>query len=87
MDEMRIRYHEDGRMVIRLGSFFPAGPVRLRKLLRVIDMDWSGRDEILDLLAAHLRQRIRDYTGGETKYKNQLKTNLEIVEQWKQTRR
>lgn len=84
MDEIRIRYHEDGRMVIRLGSFFPAGPVRLRKLLRVIDMDWGGRDEILDLLAAHLRQRILDCSGGDTKYKNQLKANLEIVETWRE---
>lgn len=85
MDEIRIRYREDDRMVIIwLGSFFPAGPVRLRKLLRVIDMDRINRDEILDLLADHLRQRIWYYTGSDTKYKNQLKTNLEIVETWRE---
>ena len=49
---------------------------------RVVLSRELNRDEILDLLVAHLRQRIRDYTGGEAKYKNQLKTNLEIVETW-----
>lgn len=84
MDEVRIRYHEDGRMVIRLGSFFPASQVRLRKLLRVVDMDRDGRDENLDLLAAHLRQRVKEYTGGDEKYRKQLKTNLEIIEKWRE---
>lgn len=82
MDELRIKYHEDGRMVIRLGNFFPASQVRLRKLLKVIDMDWDRRDEILDTMAGYLRERIRSFEGQDAKYLQRLETNLKIVEGW-----
>lgn len=82
MDELRIKYHEDGRMVIRLGNFFPASQVRLRKLLKVVDMDWERRDEILDTMAGYLRERIRSFGGQDAKYLQRLQANLDIVEGW-----
>lgn len=83
MDQVHIKYHADGKMVINLNYFFPANQVNVRKLCRIVDMDVENRDEILAAIADNLRERIENYTQKDKKYLEKLKKNLEVIETWK----
>jgi len=83
MDQVHIKYHADGKMVINLNYFFPANQVNVRKLCRIVDMDFENRDEILAAITDNLRERIENYTQEDKKYLEKLKKNYEIVEEWR----
>ena len=83
MDQVRIKYHADGKMVVNLDYFFPATRVKVGKLCSLIDMDWEHRDEILTAIADRLQERIQDYSQQDQKYLEKLKKNLEIIEGWR----
>lgn len=83
MDQVRIKYHADGKMVLHLNYFFPATQARVKKVLGLIDMDIENRDEILAAIADNLRERIENYTQKDQKYLDKLKKNLEVIETWK----
>lgn len=51
MEELRIKY-DRGKMVVILNNFFPTSRTRLKKLLKVIDLDYEHRDELIE----HLKQ-------------------------------
>lgn len=87
MSEIRINFHEDGRMVVRLGAFFPCAQHHLRRLLAVVDMDWRRRDEIVQEIETFLKEKARETRPYDAKYAARLEKNLETVEQWKQTRK
>lgn len=81
MDQVHIKYHADGKMVINLNYFFPANQVNVRKLCRIVDMDGEHRDEILTAIADNLRERVEGYDRKDQKYLEKLKKNLEIVKE------
>jgi len=83
MDQVHIKYHADGKMVINLNYFFPANQVNVRKLCRIVDMDFENRDEILAAIADNPRERIENYTQKDQKYLEKLKKNYKIVEEWR----
>ena len=83
MDQVRIKYHADGKMVVNLDYFFPATLAKVKKLCFLIDMDWEHRDEILAVIADNLRERVEDYSQKDQKYLEKLKKNLEIIEEWR----
>lgn len=83
MDQVHIKYHADGKMVINLNYFFPANQVNVRELCRIVDMDGEHRDEILTAIADNLRERVEGYDRKDQKYLEKLKKNLEIVKEWR----
>lgn len=83
MDQVRIKYHADGKMVLHLNYFFPATQARVKKVLGLIDMDIENRDEILTAIADNLRERVEGYDRKDQKYLEKLKKNLEIVKEWR----
>lgn len=53
---MRIRW-DTGYMVIDLDQFFPASTVKLRKLLKIIRLDWARCDSLTDELKAYFSEK------------------------------
>lgn len=45
-NEMHIRW-DTGSMDIHMTAFFPCSTVKLNKLLKVIDLDWMHREELI----------------------------------------
>lgn len=67
MEELRIKY-DRGKMVVILDNFFPTSRVRLKKLLKVIDLDYEHSDELIEQLKQFFSEQI-------PVYKAQFETN------------
>ena len=60
MEELRIKY-DRGKMVVILNNFFPTSRTRLKKLLKVIDLDYEHRDEPIEHLKQFFSEQIPVY--------------------------
>lgn len=60
MEELRIKY-DRGKMVVILNNFFPTSRTRLKKLLKVIDLDYEHRDELIEQLKQFFSEQIPVY--------------------------
>lgn len=75
--------YDNGKMTINT-KFFPAPKNKLRKLLKVIRMDYKNSDHLLEFLAGHLALELENSEEYlETFYgrnaKKRLEANLEII--------
>ena len=59
MDRLDISY-KDGtaHMVIDMDYFFPTSKVRLKKLLKVIALDWQHSDDLIEKMMVHIQEKI-----------------------------
>ena len=60
MEELRIKY-DRGKMVVILNNFFPTSRARLKKLLKVIDLDYEHSDELIEQLKQFFSEQIPVY--------------------------
>lgn len=60
MEELRIKY-DRGKMVVILDNFFPTSRTRLKKLLKVIDLDYEHSDELIEQLKQFFSEQIPVY--------------------------
>lgn len=60
MEELRIKY-DRGKMVVILNNFFPTSRTRLKKLLKVIDLDYEHKDELIEHLKQFFSEQIPVY--------------------------
>lgn len=60
MEELRIKY-DRGKMVVILNNFFLTSRARLKKLLKVIDLDYEHRDELIEHLKQFFSEQIPVY--------------------------
>ena len=60
MEELRIKY-DRGKMVVILNNFFPTSRARLKKLLKVIDLDYEHRDELIEHLKQFFSEQVPVY--------------------------
>lgn len=60
MEELRIKY-DRGKMVVILNNFFPTSRARLKKLLKVIDLDYEHRDKLIEHLKQFFSEQIPVY--------------------------
>ena len=56
MDDLHIKW-ETGRMVIRLGNFFPTSQARLKKLVKIIRLDRDS-DKLIEKLKVYFQEKI-----------------------------
>ena len=54
---LKIKY-DNGEMNINMNAFFPTSQVRLKKLLKVIDLDFSHRDEHINTLNDYFNEKV-----------------------------
>lgn len=60
MAELRIEY-DRGKMLINMDNFFPTSKTRLKKLLKIIDLDYEHKDELIEHLKEFFREQITVY--------------------------
>lgn len=60
MEELRIKY-DRGKMVVILDNFFPTSRARLKKLLKVIDLDYEHSEELIEQLKHFFSEQIPVY--------------------------
>ncbi len=57
MDDLHIKW-ETGRMVNHLENFFPTSQARLKKLVKIIRLDWQHSDELIEKLKVYFQEKI-----------------------------
>lgn len=57
MEDLYIQY-DTGRMVIHLNNFFPTSQARLKKLVKIIRLDWRHYDDLIEKLKVYFQDKI-----------------------------
>lgn len=63
MDDLYIKW-ETGKMVIHLDNFFPTSQARLKKLIKIIRLDWQHSDELIEKLKVYFQEKISENEAG-----------------------
>lgn len=78
--DIQIRYNNgQGQMIVHCDNFFPTSQAKFKKLLKIIDMDYDNRDDILKTLEEYFQSKI----SSNAKHKEKYKKNLEFLTQRK----
>ena len=57
--ELNIKY-ENGQMTIRMNTFFPTSASKLKKLLKIIDLDMEHRDDHIRTLKRYFKNKVQE---------------------------
>lgn len=60
MNDLHIKY-DSGSMVIHMDNFFPTSQVKLKKLLKIIELDWQHEDELKENLKVYFQNKIAEH--------------------------
>lgn len=74
MDDLYIKW-ETGKMVIHLDNFFPTSQARLKKLVKIIRLDWQHSDELIEKLKVYFQEKILE---SETNFQHYGKKYMDF---------
>lgn len=57
--DIQIKY-DNGQMNIHMDAFFPTSQARLKKLLKVVDLDFEHRDEIIQTMQQFFQDKVTE---------------------------
>ena len=57
--DIQIKY-DNGQMNIHMNAFFPISQARLKKLLKVVDLDFEHRDEIIQTMQQFFQGKVKE---------------------------
>lgn len=57
--DIQIKY-DNGQMNIRMDAFFPTSQARLKKLLKVVDLDFEHREEIMQTMQQFFQDKVNE---------------------------
>lgn len=57
--DIQIKYN-NGQMNIHMDAFFPTSQARLKKLLKVVDLDLEHRDEIIQTMQQFFQDKVKE---------------------------
>ena len=57
--DIQIKY-DNGQMNIHMDAFFPTSQARLKKLLKVVDLDFEHRDEIIQTMQQFFQGKVKE---------------------------
>ena len=84
--DIQIKY-DNGQMNIRMDAFFPTSQARLKKLLKVVDLDFEHREEIMQTMQQFFQDKVneleeRRISSGKkaVEYKQKIADTTAIIE-------
>lgn len=84
--DIQIKY-DNGQMNIRMDAFFPTSQARLKKLLKVVDLDFEHREEIIQTMQKFFQDKVneleaRRISSGKkaVEYKQKIADTTAIIE-------
>lgn len=84
--DIQIKY-DNGQMNIRMDAFFPTSQARLKKLLKVVDLDFERREEIIQTMQQFFQDKVneleaRRISSGKkaVEYKQKIADTTAIIE-------
>ena len=84
--DIQIKY-DNGQMNIRMDAFFPTSQARLKKLLKVVDLDFEHSEEIMQTMQQFFQDKVneleaRRISSGKkaVEYKQKIADTTAIIE-------
>lgn len=84
--DIQIKY-DNGQMNIRMDAFFPTSQARLKKLLKVVDLDFEHREEIMQTMQQFFQDKVNELeekriSSGKkaVEYKQKVADTTAIIE-------
>ena len=84
--DIQIKY-DNGQMNIHMDAFFPTSQARLKKLLKVVDLDFEHRDEIIQTMQQFFQDKVKELEEKRTssgkkavEYKQKIADTGAIIE-------
>ena len=84
--DIQIKY-DNGQMNIRMDAFFPTSQARLKKLLKVVDLDFEHKEEIMQTMQQFFQDKVnkleaRRISLGKkaVEYKQKIADTTAIIE-------
>lgn len=84
--DIQIKY-DNGQMNIRMDAFFPTSQARLKKLLKVVDLDFEHKEEIMQTMQQFFQDKVneleaRRISSGKkaVEYKQKIADTIAIIE-------
>ena len=84
--DIQIKY-DNGQMNIRMDAFFPTSQARLKKLLKVVDLDFEHREEIMQTMQQFFQDKVNELeekriSSGKkaVEYKQKISDTTVIIE-------
>ena len=84
--DIQIKY-DNGQMNIRMDAFFPTSQARLKKLLKVVDLNFEHREEIIQTMQQFFQDKVneleaRRISSGKkaVEYKQKIADTTAIIE-------
>ena len=84
--DIQIKY-DNGQMNIRMDAFFPTSQARLKKLLKVVDLDFEHREEIMQTMQQFFQDKVNELeekriSSGKkaVEYKQKIADTTAIIE-------
>lgn len=84
--DIQIKY-DNGQMNIRMDAFFPTSQARLKKLLKVVDLDFEHREEIMQTMQQFFQDKVNELEARRigsgkkaVEYKQKIADTTAIIE-------
>ena len=84
--DIQIKY-DNGQMNIRMNAFFPTSQARLKKLLKVVDLDFEHREEIMQTMQQFFQDKVNKLEArrislgkNAVEYKQKIADTTAIIE-------
>lgn len=71
--------YDNGQMTIHMESFFPTSQTRLKKLLKIIDLDYRNQDEIIQTMQQYFQDRVQELEEKSIILKNKVDDKERII--------
>lgn len=66
MNDLHIKY-DSGSMVIHMDNFFPTSQQTLKKLLKIIELDWQHETELKEKLKVYFQNKVAEHESLKQK--------------------
>lgn len=84
--DIQIKY-DNGQMNIHMDAFFPTSQARLKKLLKIVDLDFEHRNDIVQTMQQFFQDKVKELeerriSSGKkaVEYKQKIADTAAIIE-------
>lgn len=79
--DIQIKY-DNGQMNIHMDAFFPTSQARLKKLLKIVDLDFEHRNDIVQTMQQFFQDKVKELEEKESvQERKQLNINRRLQTQ------
>lgn len=68
--DIQIKY-DNGQMNIHMDAFFPTSQARLKKLLKIVDLDFEHRNDIVQTMQQFFQDKVKELEEKKNQFRKE----------------